>query len=70
VFRKLIFRNKNVTRKRINYQDTQVHHRIKFKLGGDLVFLVNILGVNNATSNQPCPWCMIDVRNPIDVNDN
>ncbi len=48
----------------------EVHHKIKFKLGGDLVFLVNVLGVNNATSNQPCPWCKIDVRNPIDVNDN
>jgi hypothetical protein len=54
-------------------QGIEVHRRIKFKFAGDLVFLINILGVNNALSNQcmiACPWCMIDVRNPIDVNDN
>ena len=32
-------------------------YKIEYFLGGDMKFLLLVLGINGAQSNYPCPWC-------------
>jgi hypothetical protein len=42
----------------IKFLDIQgVRFEIEFKFGGDLKFLANIYGINQANSSLPCLWC-------------
>ena len=34
-------------------------YQIEFFLGGDLKFIAIVIGINAASSNYPCPWCIL-----------
>ncbi|CAB3981176.1 Hypothetical predicted protein, partial [Paramuricea clavata] len=46
--------------------DTEVN--LEFFLGGDLKFLVMIMGINSATANYSCLWCNIHKNNRWDTS--
>jgi hypothetical protein len=41
---------------------------IEFKLGGDLFFIANMMGINNANSKHPCPWCTFNAKKTVEIN--
>jgi hypothetical protein len=41
---------------------------IQFKLGGDLFFIAHMMGINNANSKHPCPWCSFNAKKTIEIN--
>ena len=43
-------------------------HNIIFKLGGDLFFIAHMLGINNANSKHPCPWCTFNATKTVEIN--
>ncbi len=36
-----------------------IRYKIEFWLGGDLKFISLVTGINAASSNYPCPWCIL-----------
>ena len=43
-------------------------HNIIFKLGGDLFFIAHMLGINNANSKHPCPWCKFNAKKTVEID--
>jgi hypothetical protein len=37
-------------------------------LGGDLLFLANMLGIKAANSNHPCPWCKVNIKKKLNLD--
>jgi uncharacterized protein YdcH (DUF465 family) len=44
----------------------QINYRIEFRLGGDLLFLANMLGIKIANSSHP--WCTVNIKRPVSSN--
>jgi hypothetical protein len=46
----------------------QINYRIEFRLGCDLLFLANMLGIKMANSSHPCPWCTVNIKRTVSSN--
>ena len=53
---------------KIKINDIQNKYAVKFKLGGDLLFIANMLGLKGGNANYACPWCTANLKEKTNVD--